>query len=85
MTRTWTSLIAEDEAPQRRELRAMLADLWPELVIAAECEDGIQALEAWLSRPPDIAFLDIRMPGLNGLEVARRAGGVRPYRVHHRL
>jgi DNA-binding LytR/AlgR family response regulator len=74
MTRTWTALIAEDEAPQRRELRAMLADLWPDLALAAECEDGLQALDAWLADPPDIAFLDIRMPGLNGLEVARRAG-----------
>ena len=75
MTRSWTALVAEDEAPQRRELCAMLTRLWPELSIAAECEDGAQALEAWLSSPPDIAFLDIRMPGLNGLEVARRVGG----------
>jgi DNA-binding LytR/AlgR family response regulator len=75
MTRTWTALVAEDEAPQRRELCTMLTGLWPELRIAAECEDGVQALEAWLADPPDIAFLDIRMPGLNGLEVARRVGG----------
>jgi DNA-binding LytR/AlgR family response regulator len=70
-----TALVAEDEAPQRRELCAMLARLWPELSIAAECEDGLEALEAWAAAAPDIAFLDIRMPGLNGLEVARQAGG----------
>lgn len=70
---TPTALIAEDEAPQRQELRAMLAALWPELEIIAECEDGLEALEAWTARAPDIAFLDIRMPGLTGLEVARQA------------
>jgi DNA-binding LytR/AlgR family response regulator len=68
-----TALIAEDEVPQRQELRAMLAELWPELTVIAECEDGLEALEAWTARTPDIAFLDIRMPGLTGLEVARQA------------
>jgi DNA-binding LytR/AlgR family response regulator len=73
MTETLTALIAEDEAPQRQELRAMLAELWPELTVIAEVEDGLEALEAWAATPPDIAFLDIRMPGLSGLEVARQA------------
>jgi len=68
-----TALIAEDEAPQRRELRGMLAALWPELTVVAECEDGLEALEALNEHQPDVAFLDIRMPGLNGLEVAREA------------
>lgn len=75
MTDPVTALVAEDEAPQRRELCAMLAASWPELTIVAECADGLEALEAWTSRRPDIAFLDIRMPGLSGLEVARQAGG----------
>ncbi|MEO5938330.1 MAG: LytTR family DNA-binding domain-containing protein [Sphingomonas sp.] len=73
MTGAPTALIAEDEAPLRHELRAMLATLWPELLIVAECEDGLEALEAFAATSPDIAFLDIRMPGLNGLEVARQA------------
>lgn len=73
MTAPITALIAEDEEPQRTELRSMLARLWPELVVVAECENGIDALDAWTSKKPDIAFLDIRMPGLNGLEVARQA------------
>lgn len=74
MTAPITALIAEDEEPQRTELRGMLATLWPELIVVAECEDGISALDAWTSKKPDVAFLDIRMPGLGGLEVARQAG-----------
>jgi DNA-binding LytR/AlgR family response regulator len=74
MTGPVTALIAEDEAPQRRELRAMLGAAWPELDIVAECEDGLAALEAWTASKPAIVFLDIQMPGLTGLEVARAAG-----------
>jgi DNA-binding LytR/AlgR family response regulator len=73
MTRP-TALIAEDETPQRQELRALLAELWPELNVIAECEDGLSALEALEQHHPQIAFLDIRMPGVSGLEVARAAG-----------
>ena len=50
MTRP-TAIIAEDELPQRQELRAMLAELWPELNIVAECEDGLAALEALEASP----------------------------------
>ncbi|HRQ65834.1 MAG TPA: LytTR family DNA-binding domain-containing protein [Xanthomonadaceae bacterium] len=67
-----TALLAEDEAPQREALVRMLAEAWPELRIDALCEDGLAALESLESIRPDIAFLDIRMPGANGLEVARR-------------
>lgn len=70
---TTTALIAEDETPQRAELRRLLAELWPELTIVAECEDGFSALEALEMHRPGIAFLDIRMPGLSGLEIARSA------------
>jgi DNA-binding LytR/AlgR family response regulator len=73
MTAPITALIAEDEEPQRTELRGMLTTLWPELIVVAECENGINALDAWTSKKPDVAFLDIRMPGLGGLEVARQA------------
>ena len=73
MTRT-TALIAEDEQPQRQELRALLAELWPELEVVAECEDGLAALQALEQHAPQVAFLDIRMPGVSGLEVARAAG-----------
>ena len=68
-----TALIAEDEAPQRLELRQLLASLWPDLEIVAECDDGLAALTALDVYRPRIAFLDIRMPGANGLDVAQRA------------
>jgi len=73
MTRRPTALIAEDELPQRQELRALLGELWPELEVVAECEDGLGALQALEEHRPDVAFLDIRMPGVSGLEVARVA------------
>ena len=68
------ALIAEDEEPQRLKLSGLLAELWPELSIVAQCEDGLAALEALTSLQPEVAFLDIRMPGLTGLEIARAAG-----------
>lgn len=73
-----TAIIAEDEPPQRMELRAMLGQLWPHLQIAAECADGAEALEALERLQPDIAFLDIRMPIMDGMAVARAA----PARTH---
>jgi DNA-binding LytR/AlgR family response regulator len=66
-------LIAEDEEPQRAELRRLLAELWPELTIVAECQDGLAAVEAIAQYEPSVVFLDIRMPGVNGIEVARAA------------
>ncbi len=73
MTRP-TAVIAEDEAPQRQELRVMLAELWPELDVVAECADGLAALDAMTQYRPRVAFLDIRMPGVSGIEVARAVG-----------
>lgn len=70
MTRV-TALIAEDEAPQRRALQDQLAAAWPELEVVAACEDGLSALEAVATHRPGVAFLDIRMPGVSGLDVAR--------------
>jgi DNA-binding LytR/AlgR family response regulator len=66
-----TAVIADDEDLQRTDLIRMLSLLWPELHILASCEDGGDALEAIVRFQPDIAFLDIRMPELTGLEVAR--------------
>ena len=74
MTVPNTALIAEDEEPQRMELRGMLARLWPELVVVAECDNGLSTLDAWTLNKPDVVFLDIRMPGLSGLEVVQQAG-----------
>jgi DNA-binding LytR/AlgR family response regulator len=69
------ALIADDEDLPRAELRRMLARAWPQLQIVAECEDGPAAVEALQAHAPNIAFLDIRMPGQSGLDVARAASG----------
>jgi len=69
------ALIAEDEAPQRQRLCGLLAELWPELEVIAQCGDGLTALEVLSTVRPEVAFLDIRMPGVTGLEVAQAAGG----------
>jgi DNA-binding LytR/AlgR family response regulator len=70
-----TALVAEDEEPQRRALLGLLSEMWPELAIVSECEDGLAALEALKAQQPQIVFLDIRMPGVSGLDVARAASG----------
>jgi DNA-binding LytR/AlgR family response regulator len=70
-----TAIIADDEDLPRKELRRMLAEHWPELSIIAECEHGADALEAIYASTPDIAFLDIRMPGISGLDVANAIKG----------
>jgi DNA-binding LytR/AlgR family response regulator len=69
------AVIAEDEENLREELRETLAAVWPELQVCAEAGDGKQALRALEKHAPDVLFLDIQMPGMNGLEVARHASG----------
>jgi len=71
MTSAITALIAEDEPLLLQGLRAELAALWPALGIAAEVADGHNAVLQALARRPDICFLDIRMPGMTGLEAAQ--------------
>jgi len=73
-----TCIVAEDEALLRESLVALLREVWPELDIVAECEDGGSALEAIAEHRPDVAFLDIRMPGMTGLEVAAAAAEASP-------
>ncbi|CAN5508098.1 LytTR family DNA-binding domain-containing protein [soil metagenome] len=67
------ALIAEDEPLLARTLRSELAALWPELEIGVVATNGDEAVEALDARSFDIAFLDISMPGRNGIEVARHA------------
>lgn len=67
-----TALIADDEEAPREQLRAALARLWPELQIVAASTNGVEAWDDCLAFDPAIAFLDIRMPGQTGLDVARR-------------
>ena len=73
--KTLTAVLAEDEANLREELRETLAALWPELMIVAEAEDGEDALAALDAHAPAVMFLDIQMPGMSGLDVARHASG----------
>jgi DNA-binding LytR/AlgR family response regulator len=72
---TCKAVIAEDEPVLLAELRDTLRKLWPELAVVAEAEDGIEALRALQEHAPDVLFLDIQMPGMSGLEVARMASG----------
>lgn len=66
-----TALIAEDEPLLATALQAELAQLWPALRIAATVGDGASAVAQALALAPDVCFLDIRMPGLSGLEAAQ--------------
>lgn len=66
----WKCVVAEDEELLRDALVALLQQCWPELELVAVCDDGGSALEAIARHQPQVAFLDIRMPGFTGLEVA---------------
>jgi DNA-binding LytR/AlgR family response regulator len=66
-----TALIADDEPHLRTHLLALLERTWPALRVVAECENGHEAADRIQSLAPDVAFLDIKMPGLTGLQVAQ--------------
>ena len=66
-----TLLIADDELLLARVLEAELKALWPEATIVSVVHDGMAALDAARTHQPDVAFLDIRMPGMSGMDVAR--------------
>jgi DNA-binding LytR/AlgR family response regulator len=68
---TARALIADDERLMRDQLRARLAEVWPELEIVAEAKNGIEAVALTEEHHPDLVFLDIRMPGMTGVEAAR--------------
>jgi DNA-binding LytR/AlgR family response regulator len=69
------ALIADDEEPLRRYLKAKLSEVWPDLVICGEARNGREAMDLIDKHQPEIVFLDIRMPGLTGMEVARKIVG----------
>ena len=69
-----TAILAEDEQILRTQLEHKLGKLWPDLEIIASVEDGAAALEALEDRTPDFMFLDIQMPEMTGVEVARHVG-----------
>ena len=69
-----TILIAEDEPLMRERLEGLLPTCWPQARIVAVAENGNDAWDSFLEHSPQVVFLDIRMPGLTGLEVAQRIG-----------
>ena len=66
-----TALIADDERLLREQLRARLGEVWPELAIVGEAKNGAEAVALTEKHRPDVVFLDIRMPGMTGIEAAR--------------
>jgi DNA-binding LytR/AlgR family response regulator len=69
------AIIADDEEALRGYLRKKLAAAWPALDIVGEAADGAAALRLIEDQEPDLAFLDIQMPGVSGIEVARKVAG----------
>ncbi len=69
-----TALITDDEPLLRKSLARMLAEAWPELEVVAQARNGREAVEQFEALRPDICFLDVHMPGLSGVEAARRIG-----------
>jgi DNA-binding LytR/AlgR family response regulator len=68
---TARAIIADDERLMREQLRARLAEVWPELEVVAEAKNGLEAVELTEAHRPDLVFLDIRMPGMTGIDAAR--------------
>jgi len=67
----WKALIADDEPAARRGVRQLLA-AFPQFAVAGECRNGAEVLEALDTSAPDVVFLDIQMPGIDGFEVIKR-------------
>jgi DNA-binding LytR/AlgR family response regulator len=65
------ALVVDDERLLREQLKARLAIAWPDLVVCGEARDGQEAIDKVQELRPDVVFLDIRMPGMTGLEAAR--------------
>lgn len=72
----WRALIADDEPAARRGVRQLLA-AFPGFAVAAECRNGAEVLAALDATVPDVIFLDIQMPGIDGFEVIRRRAAER--------
>jgi len=72
----YKGIIADDEKELRTYLKGMLAETWPQLEICGEAANGKAAMEMIDSLTPHIAFLDIKMPGISGLDVAKKIAGI---------
>ncbi|HZF81291.1 MAG TPA: LytTR family DNA-binding domain-containing protein [Rubrivivax sp.] len=75
---TYRAVLADDERLMREQLRARLAEVWPDLQIVGEAKNGLEAVQLVDEHRPDIVFLDIRMPGLTGVEAARQIAQLPP-------
>jgi DNA-binding LytR/AlgR family response regulator len=73
---SYKAVVADDEKELRTYLISILSEIWPELIICGEAKNGKEALQLVESKRPQVAFLDIRMPGLSGMEVAKRIAGL---------
>jgi len=71
----YKAIIADDEKELRTYLRTLLSETWPDLVICGEAANGREALALVESGNPQLAFLDIKMPGFSGMDVAKRIAG----------
>jgi DNA-binding LytR/AlgR family response regulator len=71
---TIRAIIADDERLMREQLRSRLTEAWPELQIVGEAKNGEEAVKLVIAEQPDLAFLDIQMPGRTGIEAARDIG-----------
>ena len=71
MKAKWKALIADDEPAARRGVRQLLA-AFPEFAVAGECRNGAEVLTALDTSAPDVIFLDIQMPGIDGFEVIKQ-------------
>lgn len=71
----YKAIIADDERELRLYLRSLLSDVWPDLAICGEAANGGEVLDLVDTQHPDVAFLDIKMPGLSGMEAAAKIGG----------
>lgn len=72
----FTAIIADDEENLRIGIGLLLERLWPELKILGQAQNGIEALSLINKKKPDIAFLDIKMPGMTGVKVAKKVSNV---------
>lgn len=71
-----TAIIADDEIPSRRLIKEQLISVWSDLEIIGEASNGFEAKEMIETLKPDCAFLDIKMPGMSGMQVARETAGI---------
>ena len=76
------AVLADDERLMREQLRARLLEVWPDLDIVAEAKNGLEAVALVEQHRPDIVFLDIRMPGLTGVDAARQIAQLPPREGH---